>query len=71
MAKIDELFREMKEAGAKTFAQSADTCVVNGMPQEAIELGAVDEVIPLDQIPDKIMDYVLKTENNNNRTYNA
>jgi two-component system chemotaxis response regulator CheB len=46
---------EMKEAGAKTFAQSGNTCVVYGMPKEAIELGAVDEVIPLDQIPEKIM----------------
>ncbi len=46
---------EMKEAGARTFAQSGNTCVIYGMPKEAIELGAVDEVLPLEKIPDRIM----------------
>jgi len=38
---------EMKEAGAATIAQDEDSCVVFGMPKKAIELGAVDRVLPL------------------------
>jgi len=38
---------EMKEAGAVTIAQDEDSCVVFGMPKKAIELGAVDKVVPL------------------------
>jgi two-component system chemotaxis response regulator CheB len=41
---------EMKQAGAFTIAQDEATCVVFGMPKEAIALGAVDEVQPLPQI---------------------
>ena len=40
----------MKEAGAKTIAQDEQTCVVFGMPKEAIKLGAADLVLPLEQI---------------------
>ena len=42
---------EMKQAGAPTIAQDEATCVVFGMPKEAILRGAVDEVVPLSQIP--------------------
>ncbi len=42
---------EMKRAGAATIAQDEATCVVFGMPKEAIGRGAVDEVLPLGQIP--------------------
>lgn len=38
---------EMKEAGAYTFAQDEDSCVVFGMPKEAIKHGAVEMVLPL------------------------
>ncbi|MFO7658555.1 MAG: chemotaxis response regulator protein-glutamate methylesterase [Bacteroidales bacterium] len=41
---------EMKEAGAHTIAQDEKTCVVFGMPNEAIKLGAADQILPLDQI---------------------
>ncbi|MRR55503.1 MAG: chemotaxis response regulator protein-glutamate methylesterase [Deltaproteobacteria bacterium] len=41
---------EMKDAGAATIAQDEGTCVVFGMPKEAIKLGAVDRVLPLDDI---------------------
>ena len=41
---------EMKEAGARTIAQDEKSCVVFGMPKEAIKLGAADVVKPLDQI---------------------
>ena len=46
---------EMKEAGAYTFAQNEDTCVVFGMPQEAIKRGAVDSVLPLEAIADAVL----------------
>jgi len=41
---------EMKEAGAATIAQDEASCVVFGMPKEAISRGAVDAVMPLEQI---------------------
>lgn len=46
---------EMKRAGAKTIAQDEKTCVVFGMPKEAIKLGAADKVVPLDQVADQII----------------
>lgn len=44
----------LKKAGAITLAQSAETCVVYGMPKEAIESGAVDIVAPLDELAAQI-----------------
>jgi chemotaxis protein methyltransferase CheR len=41
---------EMHKAGAYNLAQDEASCVVFGMPREAIALGAVDEVVPLDQM---------------------
>ena len=41
---------EMKEAGADTIAQDEESCVVFGMPKKAIELNAVDRVLPLKSI---------------------
>jgi two-component system chemotaxis response regulator CheB len=41
---------EMKQEGAYTIAQDEASCVVFGMPKEAIRLGAVDSVLPLDKI---------------------
>ena len=46
---------EMKKAGAGTIAQDERSCVVFGMPKEAIKLGAVDSVLPLDQIAAEMM----------------
>jgi two-component system chemotaxis response regulator CheB len=42
--------KEMKEAGAYTIAQDEESCVVFGMPREAIKRGAVDRVLPLEDI---------------------
>jgi two-component system chemotaxis response regulator CheB len=42
--------KEMHDAGAKTVAQDEATCVVYGMPKEAVKLGAVDRVMPLGDI---------------------
>jgi two-component system chemotaxis response regulator CheB len=46
---------EMKEAGAATIAQDEATSVVFGMPNEAIKLGAVDEILPLKAIARAIL----------------
>jgi len=42
--------KEMHDAGARTIAQDEDTCVVYGMPKEAVKLGAVDRIMPLQHI---------------------
>jgi two-component system chemotaxis response regulator CheB len=41
---------EMKDAGAHTIAQDEKSCVVFGMPREAIKLDAADKILPLDHI---------------------
>jgi two-component system chemotaxis response regulator CheB len=46
--------REMHEAGAFTIAQDEASCVVFGMPNEAIKLGGVDTVVPLDGIAQEV-----------------
>ncbi len=46
---------EMKRAGASTLAQDERTCVVFGMPKEAIERGAVDRVLPLPSVAAAIL----------------
>ena len=45
----------MKRAGAATIAQDEETCVVFGMPKEAIKVGAVDRVLPLCAISDALI----------------
>ena len=47
---------KMKEAGAINIAQDEKSCVVFGMPKEAIALGCVDEVVPLKGISQVILD---------------
>ncbi len=46
---------EMKEAGSVNVAQNEETCVVFGMPKEAIKLGAVDYIEPLDKITERVL----------------
>jgi len=50
----------MREHGAYTIGQDEDSCVVYGMPKVAYELGAVDEVLPLQKIADAIVDHAKK-----------
>ncbi|CAN7310368.1 chemotaxis response regulator protein-glutamate methylesterase [Variovorax sp. LjRoot84] len=45
----------MKRAGAHTLAQDEASCVVYGMPREAVALGAVDEVSPLNEISRRVL----------------
>lgn len=47
----------MKNAGAYTVAQDEKSCVVFGMPREAIEAGGVTSISPLGQIASQIIDY--------------
>ena len=49
--------KEMHDSGAKTIAQNKETCVVYGMPQEAVKLQAIDHILPLESIPAMIVDY--------------
>ena len=46
---------EMKEAGAYNIAQDEASCVVFGMPKEAIKLGGVQRVVPLDVIASTVL----------------
>jgi len=45
----------MKQAGATNFAQDEASCVVFGMPKEAIALGGVDEVVALDHMAARVL----------------
>ncbi len=47
--------KEMREAGARTVGQDEDSCVVYGMPKEAMKLGAVEREVSLDDIPAAIL----------------
>ncbi|WP_426304453.1 protein-glutamate methylesterase/protein-glutamine glutaminase [Acidovorax facilis] len=49
--------KEMHDAGAQTVAEDESTCVVFGMPKEAIKHGAVNKAVPLNRIPYEIMNY--------------
>jgi two-component system chemotaxis response regulator CheB len=49
--------KEMHDAGAVTIAQDEASCVVFGMPKEAIRLGAVDRVVPLEHIPAGLLQF--------------
>lgn len=48
----------MNQAGATTIAEDEKSCVVFGMPKEAIKLGGVDHVVHLKQIPEEIVKYL-------------
>jgi two-component system chemotaxis response regulator CheB len=47
----------MHDLGARTIAQNEETCVVFGMPKEAIKLQAVDDILPLEQIARAILQF--------------
>ncbi|MCD6533080.1 MAG: chemotaxis response regulator protein-glutamate methylesterase [Deltaproteobacteria bacterium] len=47
--------REMKDAGAVTFAQDEASCVVYGMPKEAVKAGGVDHVVPLNEMAKRVL----------------
>jgi len=43
--------KHIKERGGKTYAQDEQSCVVYGMPKEAVKIGAIDRVIKPEMIP--------------------
>jgi two-component system chemotaxis response regulator CheB len=49
--------KTMHDAGARTIAQNEETCVVFGMPKEAIKLQAVDDILPLEAIARAILQF--------------
>jgi len=46
---------EMRNAGARTVAQDEESCVVFGMPKEAIKRGGVERTIPLSSVAQEIL----------------
>jgi len=61
--------KEMRAAGSRTIAQDEATSVVWGMPGEAVSIGAVDDVVPIDEMAQHIrtlaeeMDFTKQAEN--------
>ena len=47
--------REMKDAGSYNYVQDEASCIVFGMPREAIAHGAADEVLPLGKIGEALL----------------
>jgi two-component system chemotaxis response regulator CheB len=50
-----EGLRAIKRYGGYTIAEDESTCIVYGMPKEAIKAGVVDKVVPLPQIAEEII----------------
>lgn len=49
---------EIRKSGGHTIAQDEETSVVYGMNRVAVQKGAVHDVVPLDEIPKKIVEYI-------------
>ncbi|WP_348945606.1 chemotaxis response regulator protein-glutamate methylesterase [Chitinibacter sp. FCG-7] len=49
---------EMHQAGAHNFAQDEASCVVFGMPKEAIAAGGVDEIVPLKDMTQRVLSWI-------------
>ena len=63
--------KEMFDAGAQTVAQDEQSCVIFGMPKEAIRLGGVREVLPLSQFPQLIAHFARRTESQHSTRHKA
>jgi two-component system chemotaxis response regulator CheB len=53
-----EAMLEIRQAGGRTIAESEETCVVFGMPREAIKRGGAEFVLPSYKIGEKIVELV-------------
>lgn len=51
--------KELQESGAHTIAQDEASCVVFGMPKEAIKLGAADKVLPISKITEYLQQHIV------------
>ncbi|RAX58178.1 chemotaxis protein CheB [Helicobacter monodelphidis] len=49
--------KELYDNGAHTIAQDESSCIVFGMPKRAIAVGAIKEIVPLDNIAEKIIQF--------------
>src|SRR5204863_7703542 len=49
-----EAIKTVRERGGRTIADSSETAIIFGMPNEAIKTGAMDHVLPLGRIPEAI-----------------
>lgn len=58
---------EMRQAGAYNLAQDEATCVVFGMPREAIAVGAVDEVVPIQEMTQRVLSRLMGSGGMGNR----
>jgi two-component system chemotaxis response regulator CheB len=47
--------KAIKAAGGRTLAEHESSCVVYGMPRAAVQMGVVDQVVPLEQMPAAII----------------
>ncbi len=63
--------KKLHDKGVQTIAQNEETCVVFGMPREAIRLGAVDHVLPLDDIAQKAIQILSSSTENTGRKKSA
>ncbi len=54
--------KDIKDNGGKTIAQNEDSCVVFGMPREAIALDVVDKIVPLSDIALEILNCLEEVE---------
>ena len=54
--------RMLRAAGSRTLAEDEESCVVFGMPQAAIKLGAADEVVTLERMPEAILRALAKNQ---------
>lgn len=54
---------QMKEAGARTIAQNEESCVVFGMPKEAIKLGAVEKVVNIQSVAKTALEMIEQEKN--------
>lgn len=63
--------KKLHDKGVQTIAQNEETCVVFGMPREAIRLGAVDHILPLDDIAQKAIQILSGAKESHNRKKSA
>ena len=58
---------EMRQAGAYNLAQDEASCVVFGMPREAIAVGAVDEIVPIQEMTQRVLNKLMQGGGMGNR----
>ena len=58
---------EMHYAGSYNFAQDEASCVVFGMPREAIAVGAVDEVVSIQEMAQRVLHRLMQAGGSGNR----